>query len=93
MTYTVIWTPTALQMLAAVWLAATNRNAVNNAANTIDLVLAAAPKTTGVVEFDTVREHSIPPLGFEFEVEDAARQVFVLTVWDTATGRPNPTGN
>ena len=91
--YAVDWTPTALRLLAAVWLASANRNSVTAAVNLIDLVLASAPTTTGVIVFDTVREHTIPPLGFEFEVVDATQQVFVLSCWDTATGRPDPTGN
>ncbi len=93
MNYTVDWTPTALRLLAALWLASANRNAVTAAVNAIDRVLAAAPNTTGVLVFDTVREHTIPPLGIEFEVIDADRRVVVLTVWDSATGRPAPTGN
>lgn len=93
MNYTVTWTPTAIGQLARLWLASANRNALNAAANAIDRVLAISPNTTGVVVFDTVREHTIPPLGFEFEVIDASRDVLVLTVWDSATGRPRPTGN
>ncbi len=93
MNYTVTWHPVALQELARVWMASSNRNAVAAAANAIDQVLAVAPNTTGVLVFDTVREHTIPPLGFEFEVIDAAGQVIVLNVWDAAIGRPNPTGN
>ncbi|MBA4065128.1 MAG: hypothetical protein C0501_15720 [Isosphaera sp.] len=93
MSYAVIWTPAALQLLAAVWQAAADRNAVAVAAHAVDLILELSPGTTGVVVFDTVREFTRPPLGIEFEVDDAARQVFVLAVWDTARGRPAPTGN
>jgi hypothetical protein len=74
-------------------LAATNRNAVTAASNAIDLVLAASPHTPGVVVFDTVYEYTRPPLGVDYEVIDADRRVFVLDCWDTATGRPPPTGN
>ena len=93
MKYALIWMPDAIQALAAVWLAAADRNAVTAAVNVIDRTLANSPNAIGVVLFDTVREHAIPPLGFEFEVDDATRQVFVLNVWDAVTGRPNPTGN
>jgi hypothetical protein len=36
MTFRVLWTPTAEQNLAAVWIGADDRNAVTSAANTID---------------------------------------------------------
>jgi hypothetical protein len=91
--YAVVWMPTALQQLAAIWLASANRNAVTRASDAIDLILAAAPNAVGTVVFDTVREYTQQPLAVEYEVIDADMRVFVLTVWDTATGRPNPTGN
>jgi hypothetical protein len=47
----------------------------------------------GRVAFDTVREYSYPPLAVEFEVIHADMRVWVLAVWDTATGRPATTGN
>ena len=57
------------------------------------IALASSPNTVGVPVFDTVREHQHPPLGVEFEVIDANRRVFVLTCWDTLSGRSTPTGN
>ena len=93
MIHTVIWTPRALQLLAAVWFATTNRNAVTHATHEIDNVLEMFPTSAGEVVFDTVREFSYPPLTVEFEVDDANHRVFVLSVWDTANGRPAPTGN
>lgn len=93
MTYAVEWTPLALRLLAALWLAATDRNAVTAAVAAIDRVLARSPTTTGGVVFDTVREYAHPPLAVEFEVIDADRRVIVLSVWDTAYGRPAPVGN
>ena len=93
MNYQIIWMPRALQELAAIWLATANRNAVTAASNAIDLELAARPHTTGRLLFDTVYEYDLPPLGVEFEVIDADRQVLVLTCWSTATGRPTVTGN
>ncbi len=93
MNYAVVWGPVALQQLAAIWLAAADRNAVTRASNAIDLLLAASPHTIGIPLFDTVSEYSHPPLGVEFEVVDADLRVFVLAVWNTATGRPTTTGN
>jgi hypothetical protein len=36
MIFTVLWTPTAEQELASIWLGAGDRNAVTSAAHTID---------------------------------------------------------
>ncbi len=93
MNYQVEWGPEALQALAHIWTTATNRSAVAAASHAIDVTLAANPHATGVVVFDTVREYSHPLLGVEFEVIDADRRVWVLTVWDATTGRPTITGN
>ena len=93
MNFQVVWLPGALQELAAIWMAAANRNAVTTASNAIDLQLAASPHTTGTLVFDTVYEYSHGSLGVEFEVIDADCRVFVLTVWDTASGRPTASGN
>jgi len=92
-TYTVNWTANALQELASVWMAASNRNAVTHTANDIDDILEVFPYTVGESTFDIVREYTRPPLGVEYEVNDAIRRVVVLSVWSTDTGRPSPTGN
>jgi hypothetical protein len=91
--YSVAWSDLALDALAAIWLAATNRNAVTQTAHEIELEIAANPNATGTIVFDTVREYTRPPLGVEFEVVDADRRVFVLSVWDAALGRPATAGN
>ena len=93
MSYRVVWMPIALQQLAALWMAASDRNAVTAAGHEIDLVLAAAPNSVGVILFDTVREFLHQSLGVEFEVDVAKGTVYVVSVWDTATGRPNVSGN
>lgn len=82
MMYTVLWTPAAEQELAALWLAAGNRNAVTSAANSIDQLLNQDPELRGVLCFDTVRTLLIPPLGVDFEIVDADRVVYVLSVWE-----------
>jgi hypothetical protein len=89
----VAWSVAAQQQLAAIWMAASNRNTVTAASHAIDLALASSPHTAGVLVFDTVYEYTQQPLSVEYEVIDADMRVFVLAVWDTATGRPNPTGN
>ncbi len=88
MRFTVSWTPTAQQDLAAVWMATTDRNAVTSAANTIDALLAADPESRGDLRFDTVRTLAVPPLGVDFEVVEEDRIVYVLSAWDTTEAGP-----
>lgn len=93
MTYTVVWLPPALQALAAIWVAATDRNAVTRASNNIDRALGTDPQTVGRCLFDTVWEFSAPPLVVEYEIDDGNMIVSILFVWDAATGHPPVTGN
>jgi hypothetical protein len=88
MRYTVSWTPTAEQDLAALWIAAADRDAFTSAANTIDALLAEDPESRGEPCFDTVRTLSIPPVGVDFEVIEPDRLVYVLSAWDTARTEP-----
>lgn len=85
MRYTVIWTDPAEQDLAAVWMAALDRNAVTSAANIVDQLLAEDPETRGEVRFDTVRSFVLVPLGVDFEVVEQDRIVYVLSVWHATT--------
>lgn len=57
------------------------------AALEIELVLASTPRA-GTLRFNTVYELTHPPLGVEYEVNDADCRVVILAVWDTALGRP-----
>lgn len=85
---TVIWTPTAEQDLAAIWMAAGSaRDAVRSASNTIDALLGRAPDTRGESRSGTVRLLFVPPLGADFDVQVDDRIVYVLTVWRTDQGR------
>ncbi len=88
MKLTVVWTPTAQQDLAAIWLSAKGRNAIASAADTIDRLLARDPDTVGDSRFDTVRTLAIPPLGVDFEVVSQDRIVYVLSVWDSTSRDP-----
>lgn len=89
MIYTVVWKPSAKQDLAAIWMAASNRNAVTTASHRIDVLLETDPDTRGTVLYDTVRALVVPPLGVEFEVIEDDRTVWVLSVWDASVG-PTP---
>jgi hypothetical protein len=47
MRYTVVWRETALQQLAQIWLASADRNAITQAAATVDRELTNDPETKG----------------------------------------------
>jgi hypothetical protein len=79
--YTVTWAPSAERHLAVLWAAASDRDAVSRASNTIDFFLARDPESRGEPSFDTVRVLTVPPLGVDFEVREPDRIVFVMTVW------------
>lgn len=81
MTFSVHWTEAAIQMLAAIWLAAPDRNAVAVANNEIDVTLREDPDTVGRLLFDTVRQYEHAPLGVQFQVVEPDRNVFVLSCW------------
>ena len=81
MSFTVHWTEAAIQMLAAIWLAAVDRNAITVANDEIDPVLREDADTVGRLIFDTVRQYEHPPLGVQFEVVEADRIVYVLSCW------------
>jgi hypothetical protein len=81
MRYNVTWVPSAEQHLAAIWLTALDRAAVTSAAGTIDQLLSVHPEQQGTPNYDTVRTLVVEPIGVDFEVIDADRIVYVLTVW------------
>jgi plasmid stabilization system protein ParE len=87
MKYTVLWTPTAEQDLAAIWMDAQDRNAVTSAASSIDALLGEQADTQGESRYGKVRIMFAPPLGVEFEALEEDRTVYVLAVWAFHTGR------
>jgi plasmid stabilization system protein ParE len=79
--YTVVWTPTAEDDLAAIWLGAPDRDTVNSAADTIDALLRRDPETRGESRAGTLRILFVPPLGVDFDVQMDDRMVYVLAAW------------
>ena len=77
MRYSVVWQRVAEGELAAIWLAASDRDEVTRAASRLDARLAIDPLHPG--ESRTFSVHRISfdsPLGIEFEiVEDDARVI------------------
>jgi len=87
MRYTVLWTHTAEQDLAAIWMDARDRNSVTSAASSLDALLREQADTQGESRYGNVRIMFAPPLGVEFEVLEEDRTVYVLAVWAFQTGR------
>jgi hypothetical protein len=80
MKYTILWHRSAEAKLADLWNQGPDRQAISDAANFIDQVLAYAPETKGQ-EFYGDRYLIVPPLHVIFTVDPGDRKVFVLDVW------------
>ena len=67
MKWTVVWLPEAQDDLTAIWLAATDRQAVRDSADWIDKALARDPDRLGIVAPDG-RFLERTPLAVAFEI-------------------------
>ena len=82
MKFTVIWTPTAEQDLAALWVEhPKSRTGITRAARSVDLLLRENPQSRGESRYDTLRILIVHPLGVDFDVDEGNGIVSVLTVW------------
>ena len=81
MNYGVEWVPVAQNRLAALWVNAPDRAAVAAAADAIDARLARDPYANSESRTGSVRVTFEPPLGVQYDVDDAGRRVTVLWVW------------
>lgn len=71
--------------LAAIWLAASDRNAVTNACAVIDAALEDDPLSVGESRESSVRRIAFePPIGIEFEVIEDDKRVVVDSVFRVA---------
>jgi hypothetical protein len=52
MRYTVTWLPSAQSELARLWMQGADRQAISDASNRIDQVLAVAPLSVGIAQGD-----------------------------------------
>jgi hypothetical protein len=78
--YTVVWTKTALDELAELWINARDRNAVTAAAHVIDAELSQDAATKGVEVAEGLRAFFDPPLRILFAVDEGDRIVEVAGV-------------
>ncbi len=86
MTFTVVWRPSAESKLAEIWAGAPDRQAVTDAADSIDSLLHTAPLHVGESRLDNIRVLSVPPLTVYYDVYEKDRLVAVWAVW-SATER------
>ena len=80
MKWTVGWSPFALNQLAELWLAASDREAITQAVDEIDRQLRLDPLTQGESRTAGRRILFLPPLVVIFEVVEPDRKVSVLAV-------------
>ncbi|MBA4067140.1 MAG: hypothetical protein C0501_26230 [Isosphaera sp.] len=80
MTFTVVWLPIALTMLADLWTVATDRAAITAASHRLDQRLAADPLNEGESRDGDERIAFEPPLQILFRVDPAAHVVTVTSV-------------
>ncbi len=80
MKFTVVWKATAEAQLAQLWMTATDRKAIREAADAIEFVLRSDPVSFGESRDSQTRVAIITPLVVHFEVHEDDRQVIVLTL-------------
>lgn len=80
MKYSVVWKPVALAKLADIWLAAGNRDSVNEAVRRIDAFLARSYQTAGEDYLSGTRLLVAPPLVVVYSIEHDDCRANVLAV-------------
>jgi hypothetical protein len=78
--YRVIWRKRARRDLAAIWIAAPDRNAVTQAQATADHLLATDPYRYGTPVSEGLWSLTVPLLRISFEIDDARLRVVVTNV-------------
>jgi len=80
MRYMVVWENAAQNALAAIWMAAADRQAVRNASNRVDREFAIDPEVKGTYFYGD-RLLYVALLHVSYRVESADMRVRVLDVW------------
>ena len=90
MNWTVVWQRRAQNDLAALWNAATDRQAVADAANRIDALLHRDPEGVGAPRSATHRVLRVAPLVVQYEVsrDDCLVSVFDVRRSSSVYGGP-----
>jgi hypothetical protein len=77
----VVWKRIALDQLAAIWVKATDQNAVTVASHAVDQALATDPANQGESRPHHQRVMFQSPLGVRFRINEKTRTVRVLACW------------
>jgi hypothetical protein len=80
MKYDVDWVPSAQDKLADLWTQAADRQAITDAANEADRLLAHDPESKGE-DFYGDRLLVVPPLHIVFTADRSKQHVLILDVW------------
>jgi plasmid stabilization system protein ParE len=80
MTYTVVWKPAAERRLAEIWNAATDRAEIAEAANEIDAILRARPRSEGEARDGATRILFVGSLAVHYDVLEDDLRVDVVSV-------------
>jgi hypothetical protein len=75
MTFTVVWRPSAQQLLAQIWLSGPDRNAITAASAAIDFALKRDPLNVGESRGGVERLALFRPLWVHFSVSEPDRTV------------------
>ena len=87
MNYDIVWHPAAENELAAVWMAAEDRDAVNVAVRWFENYLARRPLTFGVPQLSSVHRMAyFESFAIEYEVIEDDKRVFVLSMFRVEAG-------
>lgn len=81
MKYSVLWLPTAENLLAKLWLEAEDPSEVQRAADEIDRILSEEAPNAGESRVSDIRIIIQPPLAAYFDVYEGDRRVKVWRVW------------
>jgi len=80
MKYTVVWTTTAENELAQIWLDASDRQQVSDAANRLERELKRDPIRSSTIRSDYFREMYLQPLVVRFNISEDDRRVTVVSI-------------
>jgi len=81
MKYAVVWNPAAEARLAEIWMAATDKQAVADAADQIESLLARTPLDVGESRTSNERILAVSPLSVRYDVWPDDMRVKVHNVW------------
>jgi plasmid stabilization system protein ParE len=81
--FSIVWSDAAIQDLARIWMAVTDRNAVTRASNQIDQMLSRDAQRVGESRVGNERVAFADPLGVRFEVVVDDLMVTIGAVWLT----------